>query len=131
MPERRFGTALLCMDGRIQTETREWMLSHFDLRFVDKITEPGMDGFLAEKSKEHLEHIREMLLISIKQHGSRFIAVVGHVNSCIGNPVPADVHRKQIRRGMELVRSWLPWDLYHDIKIVGLLLNEEWKVEMI
>ena len=131
MPERKFGTALLCMDGRIQTQTREWMLSHCDLRFIDKITEPGMDGFLAERSKEELEGIRKKLLISINEHGSRYIAVVGHVVSCVGNPAPADVHREQIKRGVELVRSWLSWELFNDIKIVGLLLNEEWKIEVL
>jgi len=131
MPERRFGTALLCMDGRIQTQAREWMISHFSLRFVDKITEPGMDGFLATKKKKQLAHVKKMLLLSIKEHGSRYVAIVGHTNSCTGNPAPSDVHRDQIKRDIEVVRSWLPCYLYNDIKVVGLLIDENWKVEML
>lgn len=128
MRKGTFGTALKCMDGRIHEQVETWMRSHFSVMWIDAITEPGMDRFLAEESEEELAGIKKKLSISINKHGSRFITVVGHAADCAGNPVPIHVHREHIKCGVERVRSWR---LGGDITIVGLLLNEKWEVELL
>jgi len=42
-----FGTAINCMDGRVQTPIADWVKMHFSVTWVDMITEAGADGILA------------------------------------------------------------------------------------
>src|SRR5260221_2454579 len=41
-----FGTAINCMDGRVQTPIADWVKMHFSVTLVDMITEAGADGNL-------------------------------------------------------------------------------------
>lgn len=43
---KKFGTAVNCMDGRAIEATINWMEKEYSLDFVDNITEPGMDGLM-------------------------------------------------------------------------------------
>jgi len=39
---------LNCIDGRVQLPVIEWIKQNYGVDHVDMITEPGMDGFLAD-----------------------------------------------------------------------------------
>lgn len=121
----RFGTALNCMDGRVQDAVSGWLKEHFQLDYVDMITEPGMDGLLARGAPEALEPLRLKLDISFHRHHSTVVAVVGH-HDCAGHPVPEAEHRADIARGLQTVRFWnLP------MTVVGLWINADWEPEVV
>lgn len=125
MAEGKFGTVINCMDGRTQLPVNEWMRKEYHLDFVDTITEPGPDKMLAENDPETVPSIRKRVAISVEKHGSGIVAVVAH-HDCAGNPVPKDEHIKQVHKAIDLINSWnLP------VKVIGVWVNENWKVEAI
>lgn len=123
--KNRFGTALNCIDGRTQLPVIEWLKNNYFLEYVDLITEPGMDRFLSQGEASQVESLKSKVEVSLKAHGSELIAVVGHPD-CAGNPVPEEEHRKQIRRAVEVIRSW-----GYPVQVLGLWVNEQWGVEVV
>jgi hypothetical protein len=122
----KFATAINCIDGRVQLPVIEWMRKKYKVDYVDMITEPGPDKILAENKETILiESIKRKLKISITKHNSKLVAIIGHYD-CAANPVEKEVHLNQIWKSIELVKSW---DL--GIKIVGLYIDENWKVKEI
>ena len=112
---KKFGTAIGCMDGRVIPAVDAFLKEKYGLDFVDQPTEPGPDAFLASGDVAKLESMKAKVLISVNGHGSRLVAVVGH-EGCAGNPVEREQHLTDIRKGMEVLASWdMP-----DTKIVGL-----------
>jgi len=126
MAEGTFGTAVNCMDGRVQLPIINWMVDKYHLDYVDMITEPGPDKILAERDAEGTASIKRRVEISVTKHGSRLVVLVSH-GDCAGNPVPEEVHLGQLRKAMELVRSWdLP------VTIVGVWLDDKtWQPEIV
>ena len=124
MAEGKFGTAINCMDGRVQLPVIKFMSEMYKLDYVDMITEPGPDRIMGERDPEGVASIKKRVMISVEKHGSEIVALVAH-GDCAGNPVTEEVHLGQLRKGMELMRSWeLPVD------IVGLWIDDkEWKVD--
>ena len=47
MAAGRFGTAVNCMDGRVQEPVLAWLKERYELEHVDMITEAGPDKALA------------------------------------------------------------------------------------
>jgi len=125
MPKGRFGTAILCIDGRIQQPVADWLKAHYYLDYVDMITTPGSDRVLVEGPAELIEHLRASAQTSISRHESSVLAVAGHHN-CAGNPVPREEHVEQIRKALQVVRFWnLP------VTLVGLWVGESGDVEVV
>ena len=126
MSKGRFGTAISCMDGRVQVPVLEWLKASYGLDFVDVVTEPGADRVLSEGSDQEREGIRAKVAISVGAHGSGVIAVVGH-HDCAGNPVTPEDHWRQVRRGIDMVRSWG----FGEVSVAGLWIDENWKVSVV
>ena len=120
-----FGTAINCMDGRVQTPVSSWMKRHFRALYVDTITEAGPDRILAKVKDSSLRGIRRKIDISRKLHGSRVLAVVSH-HDCGGNPVSKDEHFQHLE---EAVKKVVSWDL--GMRIVGLWVPPDWVVERV
>jgi len=97
MKRKKFATALNCMDGRVQKPVIEFLEKKYKVDFVDMITEPGIDKVLAEGNKKILKEIKKKIEISVKKHGSKIVAVVGHAD-CAGNPVDKKDHLTQIKK---------------------------------
>lgn len=114
-----FVTALNCIDGRTQIPVIDYLKGKYGVDYVDMITEAGIDGIMA---KYHRASIKNRLSISVEKHNSRAIAVVGHYD-CAGNPVSREEHINDIKRAMELVRSW-----NFKVEVIGLWVNENWEV---
>ena len=125
MKGKKFATALNCMDGRVQEPVIKFLKEKYKIDFVDMITEPGIDGILAEGDEKILEEIKNKIEISIKKHGSKVVAIVGHID-CAGNPVGKREHLRQIRKGKEILKS-----MHIEAEILGLWVNENWKVEVV
>jgi hypothetical protein len=114
------------MDGRIQEPLRAWMAERFGLRYVDTVTQPGMDGVLAGSTDlGDAELAKKMVNISVGAHGSRTVVVSGH-HDCAGNPVGREQHKEDIKKAVDAVKSW---DGMAGIQVIGVWINENWQVE--
>ena len=125
MAAGRFGTAVNCMDGRVQEPVLAWLKERYELEHVDMITEAGPDKALAAEPGEIVESIRRRVGISVTQHGSEVIAVVGH-HDCAGNPVSREVHCQHIERAVDVVRSW-----DYGVSVLGLWVDEDWDIQVV
>ncbi len=118
-----FCTAINCMDGRVQLPVIKFLQERFHAEYVDAITEPGPNLALAKQTNINLvESILERVKISVEQHHSVGIAVVGHYD-CAGNPASREEQFGQICDAIQLVRK-----RYSDIEIIGLWVDGNWEV---
>jgi len=126
MSKGKFGTAINCMDGRVQLPLINWMKNKYDLDYIDMITEPGPDKMLSQGRPDQVESIKSRVKISVNAHGSQIILVAAH-DDCAGDPVSREDHIRQVRDCLKLVKSWgLP------VKdITGVWINGNWDVEAI
>jgi hypothetical protein len=125
MKQEKFGTAVNCMDGRVQRPVMDWMTAKYDVDFVDMVTEPGPDKILTEGPEDRIALIRDKIAISVEKHGSRVVAVTAH-DDCAGNPVPQERHLDQVKKSMQVIKSW-----GFPVEIVGLWLCDTWRVEVV
>jgi hypothetical protein len=125
MSEGTFGTAINCMDGRVQMPIINWMTREFQLDYVDMITEPGPDKILAEGTAEQQNIIKNKVDISVNKHGSKIVVIMGH-DDCAGNPVPKEQHLGQIKQAMQIIKSW-----NYPVQIIGVWLDINWQVEIV
>ncbi|MCX5998743.1 MAG: hypothetical protein NTU41_03915 [Chloroflexi bacterium] len=122
----KFGTAINCMDGRVQLPIIDWLKQNYALDYVDMITEPGPEGVLTRGTGAQQDSIKARVLISVNAHGSDTILIAGH-HDCAGNPVAKEEHRRQIIESVKLIRSWgLPVR-----RVIGVWVNESWTVETV
>jgi carbonic anhydrase len=111
-----FATCLSCMDGRLFLPLIQWIQQRYHVDYVDMITEPGMDGFLARSGP--LDSIIKKIDISIKNHGSSRLFIVGHAD-CSGNPGDEKKHYEDIRKAIARLR------LFRDIgNIEGVWVSD-------
>jgi hypothetical protein len=111
------------MDGRVQLPVIEYLQERFNVDYVDSITEPGSNLILAQQININIvESIFNRLKISIDRHGSVGIAVVGHYD-CAGNPA---LKQEQTIHTLEAVRCVK--HKYNDFEVIGLWVDENWKV---
>jgi hypothetical protein len=113
--DRKFGTAINCMDGRVQIPVIEWLKRQYGVDYVDMITEPGPERLLAEdKDRISVESIRKRLEISVSRHNSNLVAIVGH-QDCAGNPADKETQLRQISNAIKTVESW-----NFNVQVIGL-----------
>jgi len=126
MSDKKFAAAVNCMDGRTQAPVAEWMKKNFHVDYVDMVTEPGPIKILAEfKDIPLIANIKKRVEISVSRHLSKAVAVVGHFD-CAGNPVDKTTQVAQIAEAVKKMKTW-----GFDVKIVGLWVDEEWKIEKV
>ena len=125
MASGSFGTAVNCMDGRVQSPVADWVKINYGVQYVDMVTEAGPDGILAHGPAHLVEHIRQRVLVSTGPHESRVVIVAGH-SGCAGNAVPDEQHRADVQAAMRTLAAWrLP------VQIVGLFANEFGAIEVV
>ena len=124
--KEKFGTAISCMDGRIQLPVINYLKAKFGIDFVDIITELGPNKQLSEGTDlQAIERIKRCLAISMEKHGSKFVILSAH-HDCAGNPEEKEIQLKQLLSSIELIKSW-----NLDVKIIGLWIDEQWKANEI
>jgi hypothetical protein len=114
------------MDGRVQLPVIQYMKKRFKADYVDSITEAGPNLILSEaKDNAAVDAILNRLKISIENHKSTGVAVVGH-HDCAGNPTPKEGQIRQIQNAIQLLRK------HHEtVDIIGLWVDENWRVHEI
>jgi carbonic anhydrase len=84
--EKRYCTAVTCMDGITVLPVVEFVQQQFNSEYVDMITEPGPAGILSDHPDSvTAEQIYARIDLSVELHKTNGIAVVAHSN-CLGNP---------------------------------------------
>lgn len=125
MAESTFGTAINCIDGRVQAPVAEWVRARFGVQYVDTVTAPGPDGVLTQGDPQAIALIRDYTRVSQEAHHSGVLAVAGHFG-CAGYPVPPEEHIKAIRAAAAIVASWgMP------MRVLGLWVNEGGQIEVV
>ena len=118
-----FCTVINCMDGRAQLPVIRYLKDRFGADYVDVVSEPGPNRVLAEGSDAGtIESIVERVKISVDQHGSVGIAVVGH-HECAGNPAARSEQAQHTKAAVHYVRS-----RFDGVPVIGLWVDEGWKV---
>ncbi len=124
MKNKKFATAINCMDGRVQLPVINYLKDQYRIDYVDMITEPGPIKILSElKDNKLVESIKARIDISVKKHGSQLIAVIGHYD-CTGNPEDYETQTKQIKSAIDKIKSW-----DNNIKYIGLWVDENFEVK--
>jgi len=118
-----FCTVINCMDGRVQLPVIKYLQERFSVDYVDSITEPGPNLILAQQTNiDIMESIFNRLKISVDHHGSVGIAVAGHYD-CAGNPATKEQQTVHTLDAIRCIKS-----RYSDCEIIGLWVDENWKV---
>jgi hypothetical protein len=114
------------MDGRVQLPVIGFLRDRFGVDYVDSVTEPGPNGILATGlAKELVESILQRVRISVEEHGSVGVAVVGHYD-CAGNPGPKEQQVKQVRASVVRLTAAFP-----GTDVIGLWVDEAWQTHEI
>ncbi len=123
--EHRFGTAINCIDGRVQQPVADWVKKSYAVNYVDMVNEPGPDKVLSQPQYSIVNALKGKVNISINAHHSNVVAIAGH-HSCAANPVSREEHEAQIRNAVKEVVSWrLP------VTVVGLWIDSDWKANLL
>lgn len=119
----RFCTAINCMDGRVQLPVIRYLQDFFGADYVDVVSEAGPNRVLADGSDlAAVESIERRVRISVDQHQSVGIAVVGH-HDCAGNPSSEIEQSRHTIAAVLRIRSRVG-----DIPVIGLWVDENWDV---
>jgi hypothetical protein len=119
MSDKKFATAINCMDGRTQIPVIKWLKKEYNIDYVDMITEPGPNKILAENTDKALvESIKRRVDISVNKHHSRIIAIIGH-HDCAGNPTDKETQLHQINSAIKNIKKW-----GYNTEVVGLWVDE-------
>lgn len=124
--DKKFVTAINCMDGRVQIPVIEFLKKEYEAHFVDTVTEAGPNKILAEYQELGIiDSIKTRVGVSIEKHKSNLIAIVGHYD-CGGNLAEKDEQIVQINSAIKKV---LPWN--KGVQVIGLWVDENWTVNRI
>ena len=121
---KKFATAINCIDGRILLKVWTYVTAKYLVDYVDMITEPGPVKILTEGvNKQVINNIKERVDISINNHNSNHIVIVGHF-ACSGNPAPKEVQIEHIKQSIDIVSRWWP-----HVRVTGMWINENLSVQ--
>ncbi|MDP6327347.1 MAG: hypothetical protein QGH88_03030 [Nitrosopumilus sp.] len=121
----KFATSINCIDGRIQIPVSNWIKQKYFVDYVDVISHPGSDKVIGEKIIEGIAEIKSKVLVSINAHNSKLIVISGH-HDCAGNPVSKEMHMTQIKKSINLIKSW-----NFPVTVIGIWVNDKWEIEEI
>lgn len=121
---RNFGTAISCIDGRIQLPIIHWFKETHRVDYVDMITEPGVERLFLDHNK--VLKIKSKVLHSLNTNKSRIIVLAGHYG-CEENPISKKEQITQIKNAVTIIKSWkLP-----RASVFGVWVNDDWEVEVV
>lgn len=116
-----FVTCLNCIDGRVQLPVINWILENYDVKYVDMITEPGVDGLISDKMN-NIQDILEKINVSKEGHSTNQIFIVGH-HDCLANPVDDQKHIEEVTLAVENLKN-----KYLDCDVTGLWVDDSFEV---
>jgi hypothetical protein len=111
------------MDGRTQEPVITYLKKCFNADYVDMITEAGPNRILSEGTEAgKLAAIEARVRISVEQHSSVGIAVVGH-HDCAGNPCEETEQPEHTSAAVQRISRIFP-----TVPVIGLWVDADWSV---
>jgi len=125
--DKKFTTAINCIDGRVQKPVAEYIQRKFGVDYVDMITEPGPNKVLAENSDTStINSLKEKVILSVVNRKPEVIFIAAHYN-CLANPTDESTQKNQLRKAVDTITSWkLPVK-----KIIALWLDQTFEPSII
>ncbi len=124
---KKFATAINCMDGRAQEPVIEYAKKVFGADHVDMITEPGPNKILSEREDAAtIGSLKKRVKISVETHGSKIIIIAAH-HDCAGNPVDESTQKEHLRKAVDTIFSWN----FPVKKVIALWLDENFKTGVV
>ncbi len=121
-----FCTAINCMDGRVQSQVTDYLRNHFEVDFVDMITEPGPVALLAAGgTSPQLSGVLRCIDISVNKHSSVGLAIIAHTE-CAGNPVSKEQQFDELEAGARFCR-----EKYPELEVITLWIGSDWRIERV
>lgn len=118
-----FATSIHCIDGRIQQPLIGFLITTFNIRYIDAITEPApCKGLSDDSDPASRESILRRVNTSIRAHDTQLLFVSAHYD-CAANPVSEAVQLLELNAAAAILGR-----IYPDMKIVRLWLNENFSV---
>jgi len=125
MREKKFGTCLNCIDGRLQLLAIDWIKKNYNIDCVDMITELDMIGKLSKNRNKSIDHIVKNIKHSLANNKSEAIFIVGYGD--IPNSLTEQrCEKEDVVGSADILRSLFP-----DCKIVGLWVTGKLEIELI
>lgn len=122
----KFCTAVTCMDGRIQLPVINYLQKRFKVKYVDVITEAAINLVLAKQEESQIiDAVMDRIRISVENHKSNSLAVVGHYD-CAKNPASEEIQFKHTQEAINFIKT-----KFNNLEIIGLWVDESWKVKEI
>lgn len=122
--DKKFATAINCMDGRVQDAVKNYIKENYQVDYVDMITEPGPNKILCDNAGCDLaviEDIKKRVEISVHHHGSNLVAIVGH-DKCAGNPATKEEQIEHLKKAAESVKAF-----GFGVEIILLYVADDWQ----
>lgn len=113
----RFATAISCIDGRFVTRVVDHLQSRFGNRPVDLVTTAGAVRHLVGEIGPVGQDLLTNVAVSVRAHNSAQLALVAH-GECVGNPVPDDRQKEQLRVAGSMLRARYP-----ELEVLTLFLD--------
>jgi len=125
--QKQFACVINCMDGRVQDAVKNYMQKSYSVDYVDMVTEPGPNKILADNSDSAvIENIKKRVEVSVRHHGSRVIAIVGHFG-CAGNPTEKEEQVEHLKQAETIVKGF-----GFEAEVVKLWVDGDWEtVELV
>jgi len=115
------------MDGRVQEPVIDWLRDHFDVKWVDKITEAGPVAALVDDNQDVLTAIQRRVQVSIDAHATKGIAIAVH-DGCAGMPMNLSIEVEQ-EMGREAARKLQT--LYPNLPVLALWVGLDGSVTVL
>jgi len=120
---KKFCTVVNCMDGRVQDPVSAYCRERFRVDFVDTVTEAGPSLLLSRRQEsEAVRSILRRVEVSLAEHGSRGIVVVGH-HDCAGDPSPMEEQLVSLEQAASFLHK-----CFGGVEVVALWVGEDWQV---
>lgn len=124
MGNESFACAINCMDGRVQLGINKYLSERFKINYVDTITMAGPAAIITSNEyKGLIENLKFRLDVSVNNHGSKVVAVVGHTD-CAGILVEDNLQKQMVLKAASVVAKW-----GFEVEVLPLWVNENWLVE--
>ena len=115
-----FCASIQCIDGRIHDAIFSYIRGNYDIKYIDILSEPGIDGILAGDDQAYIDSIIRKLQICVDVHAIKEVFISAHHN-CLANPGEKEQHIVQMDKGLEKLKTIFPSIVFHKIWI-----DENW-----
>lgn len=116
-----FAASIQCIDGRIHDAIFSYIRGNYDIKYIDIISEPGIDGILADENITHIDSIIRKVQVCVDVHQVKEVFLSAHYN-CLANPGTKEEHLVQMNKSLEKLKAIFP-----DLNFHKIWIDENWE----